>query len=111
MFTAKWIAKEGSAVEGCAIVRVPKNLDRIKFLQTIHTSIGADGALDMAKANENATNVISFALKHIDSVELIRKEDGFKVPSVEWLEYDIDGALVLREIGNFLIQGISLGKN
>ena len=113
MYQFKWSPKdkENSKFDGFVMLNVPSHIERITFLKTMHTKIDENGEMVSEHASENAINLMSFAIKQIDKFELVRKEDRFVVPDKEWLEYDIDGASILKEIGYCLFEGVKLGKS
>ena len=120
MYQFKWEPKDktiadGNVIpakfDGAVLVKVPSHVERIQFLKSIHTKIDEKGEMESDKASENAINLMSFAIKQIEKVELIRKEDKLVVNDCKWLEYDIDGATILKEIGYCLFEGVKLGKS
>lgn len=98
------------AFEGTVKVKVPKHTDRIKVLRDINTSVSSTGALENVGI-DSAEKLMNFAKSNIESVDLKRISDGLVVNKVDWLEYDIDGADILSDISNILIQGVRLGKS
>lgn len=98
---------------GHVLIKVPKHVERLRYLTSLKSNISASGSLEEKEASEleNMEKVFEFVKKHIAEVDLKRIEDGLSVTSPEWLEYDKDGARVLREIGDTLMYGIKLGKS
>lgn len=96
---------------GMVKVKIPKHQERVRFVKTLNTNVNSSGELVQSNVMSRAEIMMDFAVKHIESVDLKRIEDGFVINSVEMLEYDKDGAHVLTDIANHLIEGISLGKS
>jgi hypothetical protein len=96
--------------DGSVKVKVPKHVDRIKLIRSLNTTVDVSGEL-VKTGMDSAEKLMDFAKSHIETVSLKRIEDGVEVKNVEWLEYDVDGAEVLSEISNVLLQGVKLGKS
>lgn len=113
MYTFQWTPKdkEKSAFDGSVTVKVPDHIARMSFLKTLTVTVSETGELIQAEQIDISMKLVECAKKYIESVALVRKEDGFKVPDAKWLEYDIDGVDILGEIGRVLIDGVKLGKS
>jgi len=96
--------------EGSVTLKVPRHVDRIKVIRSLSTKIDESGEL-VKSGMDSAEKLMDFAKAQIESVNLKRIDDGLEIKTVEWLEYDVDGAEILSEISNTLIQGIKLGKS
>ncbi len=96
---------------GSVKVKIPKHQERVRFAKTLNTVVDTSGALVQANTMSRSEQMMDFAVKHIEKVDLKRVSDGYVFNSIEMLEYDKDGAHVLMDIANHLIEGISLGKS
>lgn len=96
--------------EGTIKVKVPKHVERIKVIRDLNTKIEANGEL-VKTGMDSAEKLMEFAKSNIESVNLKRIEDGLEVKSIEWLEYDVDGAEILSDISQVLLAGVKLGKS
>lgn len=113
MYTFEWKPKnqETSKFEGTVLVKVPDHIERMNFVKNLNTTVDQSGQLVEAKGIDLSVKLIAYATQYVDKVSLKRKDDGYQVPDVKWLSYDIDGAEILGEIGWCLFEGIKLGKN
>lgn len=105
------IVSKEPVFSGYVKVKVPKHFDRINVIKSIRNKINSNGELVEASNMESAEILMEFAKKQIDQVNLVRIDDSLEVKTVEWLEYDIDGAEVLSDISTVLVQGVKLGKS
>ena len=96
--------------EGTIKIKVPKHVERIKLIRDLNTKVESTGALVNGEM-DSTEKMLEFAKKNIEVVSLKRIEDGCEVKTVEWLEYDVEGAEILGEISQVLLQGVKLGKS
>lgn len=96
---------------GDVLLEIPKNSERLAYIKGLSLSIGSDGTLNKSEAIDRADSMMSFALKYIKEVNLVRLEDGFVFNKPDMLEYDSDGSQLLVQIASKLANGIKLGKN
>jgi len=105
--------EKGPDYSGTIRCKVPKNVERMELLNEMAFEVDEKGNLNVSdKKTVTRVNTlwIEFALKHIISVDLTRTSDEFKVPNVEFLEFDAQGAAVLIQCGQFLAKGVTLGN-
>ena len=118
MYTFDWIPNakasddnDAPVFTGKVTVKIPKHMERLKALKGINLKVDSDGAVVEGDAMDAYEKQLAFAIGQIESVDLVRAEDGMVFNSVEMLEYDSDGMAILANLAGELAQGIKLGKN
>lgn len=131
MHTFKWEPKtveleseeEGGEIEkvkpsfsGYCIVEAPPFAKRMEYMK--QTLLQDDGVEIKEADTEKAYNQLSemsalaeIAKTHIQEVKLKRVSDGMIFDSVDMLECDNFGGLLLAQIGKQVREGVRLGKN
>ncbi|RTL05187.1 hypothetical protein EKK58_08545 [Candidatus Dependentiae bacterium] len=110
MYTFEWKPEKELAKKfsGHLVLKVPSHMERLDFSRSLLDE--SSGLSDANILAENSKKIVENAMKHIESVHLIRTEDGFAIPEKEWLLYDKDAAEILGAVGQHLLSGVRLGK-
>ena len=103
--------KSPALFSGEVLLMIPKNSERMSLLKDLSLAIDTKGEISKAEAMDRGEQMVSFALKHIKEVNLVRIEDGYKFDKTEMLEYDADGSAILNQIASTLANGVRLGKS
>ena len=101
---------KSSPFDGVIKVKPLKHQDRLKLVKEYEGKIGPTGEIEKRSGTETMSMMMEIAVKQIESVDLKRLDDGFHITSVDFLEYDEDGASVLSDIGADILKGVRLGK-
>lgn len=110
MYTWIWEAEETSPFTGSVTVKIPKHQERAQLLKEMGFTV-KDGKAELKDTLDASGVLYDFVKKNVEKVDLKRREDGMIFDKVEMLEYDVDGATVLTEIGTKLQAGVRLGKS
>lgn len=104
------LVEKEPVMTGVVKIKIPKHAERIKYVKSLNTKI-VDGELHNEDGLGGAEKMLDFAKQQIESVDLVRKEDGYIFNSIDLLDHDADGAEILTDIAKLLIEGVRLGKN
>lgn len=106
---------------GSIEIEVPKAPERHRYIResglaaVMEKLDGKPGsekvAIDLVGQFDMVTNLMGHVEKHVTKVDLVRKEDGLKVDSVDALMSIASCESVIMEICGMFIRGFEPGKN
>jgi hypothetical protein len=102
--------EKDSPFDGFIDVKMPKYGERLQYSKECNIKVDKTGEVDSANNFDIAIKLLEIAKKHISTVKLKRKDDGFEFTAVEQMEYDKEGSEVLSQVGAQILQGFRLGK-
>jgi hypothetical protein len=105
--------EEASDYEGVIEMRPPLAEERFEYFDISGLKFGADFTVDVKNVNGMGMirALIPHVKKHIVSVDMKRKSDGYKLDCYEDLSQDPGTVGVVTELAMMLLQGFKPSKN
>lgn len=104
--------KEETGFKGIIVVSIPSRMERLKMLQDIRFSLGSDGKAQLSSDHmEFAIKQQKMVEDHVKKVDIEVVSTGQKVYDLKDLDVFSEFNLIVNEISEILINGISLGKH
>lgn len=100
---------DGSKVfEGTVSLRIPNLKERIQMAKSMNLKMNAEGELDLADGMDLIETLLDKVKESIVEVDLKMGDIEFKSP--DDIDYYAEGMELIKEIGEVLSKGLSLGN-